>query len=389
MPRVYVEYSRFVEIGNRCKTVAFEVNTIRTRFIDKVQQLDWDVCIETDINSKAAKISGKLELYSRVLESYQQFIESAHKGYIQLDKYRLTDDSVVVQQKEDNVVTLPEKNEYDWREKFKNVSISKAYIIPTVLSLVSPTAGMGYIVAATSGVLSGKPLSFADNNRMTFTNAGIEGVGSEPTEEGFGRTAWCGKAYANAQNKWGYAGINTYFGKAEAKADADTKFMNSTMEKKKRDEKWDEERKKKIVDIGCEVGGSVSALAIEAEAGLGNDTLGIEGKVEGTVMNGEIGGEGKIEVDEKGVDAYLEGEAMVAALEGEASASFNILGLEIKGTVGGYAGAFGAEGKIGIKDNTLVIDGGAAAFLGVSAGIEIGINEDGWNNLLSYIGVKD
>jgi len=86
-----------------------------------------------------------------------------------------------------------------------------------------------------------------------------------------------------------------------------------------------------------------------------------------------------------GVNANVKGEAMVAAVEGEAKGTINILGLEITGKVGGYAGAVGVEGKVGIEDNKFVLEGGAAALIGGSAGIEIGFNDEGWDNFVDFI----
>ena len=76
---------------------------------------------------------------------------------------------------------------------------------------------------------------------------------------------------------------------------------------------------------------------------------------------------------------------MVSAVEGKAEGTINILGLEITGKVGGYAGAAGVEGKVGIEDNKLVIEGGVAALIGGSAGLEIGFNEVGWDNFVDFI----
>ena len=76
---------------------------------------------------------------------------------------------------------------------------------------------------------------------------------------------------------------------------------------------------------------------------------------------------------------------MVAAAEGKVSGTINILGLEIKGSLGGYAGALGAEGKIGIEDGNFVCKGGAAAVIGGSVGLEIGLNDEGWSNFVDFI----
>ena len=94
---------------------------------------------------------------------------------------------------------------------------------------------------------------------------------------------------------------------------------------------------------------------------------------------------GQFSVGEDGVNMNLKGETMVSAIEGEASGTINILGLEITGKVGGYAGAAGIKGKVGIEDNKFVLEGGAAALLGGSVGIEIGFNEEGWDNFVDFL----
>ena len=76
---------------------------------------------------------------------------------------------------------------------------------------------------------------------------------------------------------------------------------------------------------------------------------------------------------------------MVSAAQGEVKGTVNILGVEITGKLGGYAGAAGVKGKVGIEDNKFVLEGGAAALLGVSTGVEIGFNEEGWDNFVDYV----
>ena len=76
---------------------------------------------------------------------------------------------------------------------------------------------------------------------------------------------------------------------------------------------------------------------------------------------------------------------MASAVEGKASGTVSILGFDITGEIGGYAGAAGVEGKIGIEDGKLVIKGGVAALIGGSAGIEIGLNEEGWDNFVDFV----
>jgi len=83
-----VEFSSLDQIGSRCKTVASRVETVQSDFQRTVQQLDWDVRFESNINSTATQIARKLEKYSRALEAYQRFIEDAYDKYVKLDEYK-------------------------------------------------------------------------------------------------------------------------------------------------------------------------------------------------------------------------------------------------------------------------------------------------------------
>ena len=88
---------------------------------------------------------------------------------------------------------------------------------------------------------------------------------------------------------------------------------------------------------------------------------------------------------EDGVNAYVKGEAIVSAVEGKASGTINILGIEITVKASGYAGALGVEGEVGIKNGNFVLYGGGAARIGGAVGIEVGINETGWDNFVDFI----
>lgn len=88
MPRIYVDFAKLDQIGNRCKSVASKVDTIQSDLQHTIRQLDWDVRFESNINSTATQIARKLELYSKALENYQRFIEDAHSEYTKLDEYK-------------------------------------------------------------------------------------------------------------------------------------------------------------------------------------------------------------------------------------------------------------------------------------------------------------
>ncbi len=331
MSEIYVSFSGLDQISSRCKTISSSIRTIQSDLQETVRQLDWDVKYEDNINNTAILIAEKLRQYSAILENYQNVIGDARNKYLQTEK-KLGADS------------------YD--------------------PLNAPGSG-----------------SSADGGAASAASAGAEAgwLGYEFSDDHPGVTAWIGKASAHAQNEWGHAGVDAYLGKAEANAEADFNFMETTTKKEYVDGEWVEKTSTEFISAGASAGVGISVAAAEATAGIGNDLLGLEGKAEGSAGNAsaEIGGE--FSVSDDGVNANLKGEAMVSAVEGEASGTINILGFEITGKVGGYAGAVGVEGKVGIEDNKFVIEGGVAALIGGSAGIEIGFNDEGWNNFIDFI----
>lgn len=387
MPRIYVEFSRLDQIGSQCKSVASKVDAIQEDFQRTVRQLDWDIRFESNINSTATQLSRKLSQYSNTLEAFQRFIADAHNEYIKLDEYNKLNLADYISPAPLNpnwfIPLGPDgKLDFDWTDIFKDLIITKPYILPSILPLVSPITSLLYL---TSGIYSGNTPSFFDYSRSPSASASADWLGYELSDGNPGVTAWIGKASAEAQNEWGYAGVNAYLGKGEADAKADAGIMKTTTKKEYQDGKWVEKSRTDFITAEASASASVSALAGDAEAGLGSDMLGVEGKAEGAVGTAKAEAKGKFSVGEDGVNANVKGEAMVAAVEGEAKGTINILGLEITGKVGGYAGAVGVEGKVGIEDNKFVLEGGAAALIGGSAGIEIGFNDEGWDNFVDFI----
>lgn len=88
MPRIYVEFSRFDQMGSRCGSAALKVDAIQEDFQRTVRQLDWDIRFHSSINSTARQISRKLGQYSKALEAFQRFIEDTHDTYVELDGYK-------------------------------------------------------------------------------------------------------------------------------------------------------------------------------------------------------------------------------------------------------------------------------------------------------------
>ena len=387
MPRIYVEFSRLSQIGNSCKMIASRIDTIQSDFQNTVRRLDWDIRFESNINSTAMQLARKLEQYSRALESYQRFIEDSYNEYIKLNEYKklnLADYISPVPIDPNRFIILGPGGQldFDWTDIFKDIFITKPHAFSGLLPLISPITSLLYL---TSGIHSGNTPSFFDYSRTQSASATADWLGYELSDGNPGITAWIGKAGAEAQNEWGYAGVNAYLGKGEAVANADAGIMKTTTKKEYQNGKWVEKSRTDFITAEAGASASVSALAGDAEAGLGSDMLGVEGIAEGTVGTAKAEAKGKFSVGEDGVNANVKGEAMVAAVEGEASGTINILGLEITGKVGGYAGAVGVEGKVGIEDNKFVLEGGAAALIGGSAGIEIGFNDEGWDNFVDFV----
>ncbi len=352
-------------IGNRLNTVQLQLSNIDSK-IGKIR---------STVQSSASRYratddrveSWKKDLKNNVGARAVSTITSSWASY-----FKNNDDISEVQKKAD----ASESQKKDKLEEL--ITKTKPYAIGSVLNMVSPITGLLYI---TSGVVHGTPPSLIDETRTPDANAEADWLGYELSEDHPGITAWLGKASASAQNEWGYAGVNAYLGKGEAEFDADFSFMEST----KIDGKWVEKTVTEFVK--AEVGGSaaVSAVSIDGEVGLGTDMLGVEVEAEGSAGNAKVEAKGKFSITEDGVNANLKGEAMVSAVEGEAKGTINILGIEITGKIGGYAGAVGVEGKFGVENNKFVMEGGVAALLGVSGGVEIGFNDEGWDNFVDFV----
>lgn len=319
--------------------------------------------------------------YWNLLNSY------AYNEYVKLDEYKkltLADYIAPISFDPNSFIIVGPGGQlnFDWSKLIKDVFIKKPYVLPTLLNLVSPVTSLLYI---TSGIPFGNTPSVFDYSRTPSASRTADWLGYEFSEDNPGVTAWVGKASAEAQNEWGYAGVNAYLGKGEAEAKADAGIMKTTTKKEYKDGEWVEKSRTDFITAVAGTSAGVSVLAGDAEADVGSDMLGVEGKAEGSVGTAKAEAKGKFSVGEDGVNANVKGEAMVAAAEGEASGTINILGLEITGKVGGYAGAVGVEGKVGIEDNKFVLEGGAAALIGGSAGIEIGFNDEGWDNFVDFI----
>jgi len=387
LPRIYVQFSGLDQIGTNCKTIASTVSSIESDFQSTIRALDWDVRYEADINNTAKHISRKLEQQANALRSYQRFISEAYNAYVKLDIYKSIDftDHISpagnLDSKWPYIIVGPDGQlEIDWTQLFKNIIITKPRAVPGLLPLVAPLAGLLYI---TSGIPFGNTPSFFDYSRSPSSDADADWLGYEI--DGAKITAYGGKAYAQVQNEAAYAGVNGYLGQVDAGLESDFSFMETKTKKEYKDGKWTEKTTTEFLNAEIGAGVDVSIVAADGEAGIGSDMLGAEVSGEGALGNAELSGKGEFSVGEDGIELNAKGKAMVSAAEGEVEGTINILGLEITGTLGGYAGGLGVEGEIGLDDGKFKIKGGAAALLGGSVGLEIGFNETGWDNFVDAI----
>ena len=258
------------------------------------------------------------------------------------------------------------------RKVLPGIIIGGATILPTVLSQIYNGGVIGDVFIDI----------FSSDDTFTPHN---DWFGHAADEDHTGVTAWIGKTGGTYGIDNVSGEVNGYIGKSRADIDADFSLFETKTKKEYKDGKWDEDEKTTI--INAELGGeiSVSGIAGDTKIETGDDMFGTEIELEGSALKAKAEGKGHFSVGEEGINAYLKGEAIVAAVDGKVSGTLNILGLEFVVSAGGYAGAVGVEAETGIKNGNFVAEIGAAAGVGGSIGIEIGVNEEGWNNFVDFV----
>lgn len=374
MPYIKVDTKKISNYSNEINAISTRVNRIKSEFSVIGFSLDWDIKAASGINSRIRTINSELSAERSGLNNMKSFLISSATKYNNVENKNSKSRKI----KDDSPLSPMEA----FKEALKLIDYirPKVHPVPGIWTLFSPATGLLYL---TSGVLYGKTPQVFDSARTPYANAYADWLGYELKDGNPGITAWVGRASAEAENEWGHAGVNAYLGKGEAEVKADFAFMETTR-KKNKDGEWTTVTEFIKGEIGG--GASISAVAVDGEAGVGTDMLGVEVKGEGSAGNAKIEGKGEFSVGDDGINCNLQGEAMVSAVEGEVKGTINILGIEITGKIGGHAGALGAGGKVGIEDNKFVLEGEVAAVLGVSGGIEIGFNEEGWNNFKEGVG---
>lgn len=374
MPRVYVEFVGLKKLGETCKTVSTGVDEIQSSFLNTVKSLDWDILFESDINETANKISKKLEHCESSLIAFQTFFDDIYTEYSKLNEFKNNIKST-------NEFSSAQINEY--LSKFiKGMFFSQAFLNPSIFNLLFIPNFTNIIV---SGIPIGKTIYSLSELAGSNSSTNADWLGFEMSEEQPGVKAWLGKASSEFESEIGSGEVNAYLGKVEAKTEFGFDFMDSKIKNKYKNGEWSPNETESYLNAKIGASAQMSVAAADASGSVGSDMLGVETKADGSLGNAGAEAKGEISIGEEGVDAYAKAKAMVSAAEGEVEGTVNILGLEITGKVGGYAGALGAEGKVGIEGNKFVLEGGAAALIGGSAGIEIGFNEEGWDNFVDFV----
>ncbi len=191
-----------------------------------------------------------------------------------------------------------------------------------------------------------------------------------------GVSGYIGKGHAQFEDGDSSFEVNGSIGKAEGELKWEAGYSD-TFKGKQKDGEWTEKEAENYWGAEASAKASVSALSGDASLKTGDDMFGAKEKFEGSIGNATAEGKAEVGLDEDGFDAVVSGKAMASAAEGKASASFDFLGLEVTVKGSAYAGAAGVEGKAGFEDGKFVLEGGAAAGVGASLGIEVGLNEGG------------
>ena len=116
MSRIYVQFAGLRQIGNRCTPASSAIADVKDSFQRTINQLDWDIKFQSDINSSAGQITRRLEKYTEVLKSYKQFIEDACDKYIELDEYKKTIIEAYIDPRANQVVGPNGQFKYDWKD---------------------------------------------------------------------------------------------------------------------------------------------------------------------------------------------------------------------------------------------------------------------------------
>lgn len=178
--------------------------------------------------------------------------------------------------------------------------------------------------------------------------------------------ASAGALAGNKEDGGPYAGIEANLGRAKA----DASFKAGIYQ-------YDKDGNKIIAPaVNAKCGASYSLINVEAEAGAGDDNLGIVGK--GEVNVGKVSAEAEANVDFISEDGKLDPQVNVSAsaeaiaAEAEGEIDVKILGTESKLKAGVNVGV-GVHADVGIEDGKIKCDFGASLGVGFNVGFELDV----------------
>lgn len=91
MTRIYVEFNKFKQLDSKCRQASSKIDSIQSEFQNVIRKLDWDIRYQSNINSTAGILAKKMEGYSKALDNYQKYLETAYNEYLKLDQYENKD----------------------------------------------------------------------------------------------------------------------------------------------------------------------------------------------------------------------------------------------------------------------------------------------------------
>ena len=279
---------------------------------------------------------------------------------------------------------LFEEKENELLKRFEGIGVSSGSSF-NVGNAAQGSAGTDNL--GLGNIVSGLSKMIPQVLKLVMPKGSISGdwLGYEFSEDSSQVTAWLGKVSGNAKILWTEMNVNAYVGKAEGHKKLEFNFMDTQKKKEYVDGKWVEKEEFKVIEAVGEIGGSASVFSIDGSSETGNDMLGSKTEVEGSLLTGKAGAKGEFSIGDDGINLNVQGEAIVAAAEGKVSKTISILGIDITVDATGYAGAAGVEGKVGIEDNKFVLKGGAAAGYGGAIGLQVGFNDEGWDNFVDFV----
>ena len=88
MSHIKVEFAQLQEVGQTCSNVSGKILQATKDFQESMRGLDWQVKSKSNIESRARKLTQRLEGCRATLRSYSSFSNTAHAKYADLENYQ-------------------------------------------------------------------------------------------------------------------------------------------------------------------------------------------------------------------------------------------------------------------------------------------------------------